>query len=392
MPPQRDNNIDPIELVRESRRTPDLTSYLDEQIPPFVFYQGLRNALAEYRALEAQGGWEFIPEGETLKPGMTDPRVSLIRKRLAITGDFESEDLKSTLYDDEVVAGVKHFQKRHGLANDGVLGKQSLAEMNVAVEKRIRQIRINMERWRWISRDTPSSVIAVNIAAFALAGVRAQQFEIRMPVIVGKEYHMTPVFSDQISYIEFNPYWNVPPSIAQKEMLPKLKKDAHYLEKRNFSLFESWQEDAKELDSISIPWATVTARDMARYKIRQNPGPNNALGTVKFMFPNQFNVYLHDTPSHGLFGRTKRTFSHGCIRVSQPAELASYILGGEEGGWGIEKVNDVIAAGERKVVRLDEPLPVYILYRTVMVDSDSEEVLFLRDVYGRDALLEKALF
>ncbi len=388
----RDADIDPVELVREARRTPDLKRYLDEQAPPFVAYQNLRDALAEYRVFEANGGWETIPEGKTLKAGMNDPRVSVVRKRLAISGDLQSEDLESTLYDDVVAVGVKHFQKRHGLAEDGALGKQTLAQMNVPVDKRIRQIRVNMERWRWIDRDQTNSVIAVNIAGFELVGVENQQFNIIMPVIVGKTFHMTPVFSDQISYVEINPYWNVPPSIAKKEMLPKLKKDARYLEKRNFRLFESWQENAKELDSTSIPWASVSARDMARYHIRQDPGPKNALGTVKFMFPNQFNVYLHDTPSHSLFGRTKRTFSHGCIRVSRPAELASYVLGGEEGGWGVDKVNDVIASGERKVVRLDKPLPVYILYRTVLVYPDTDQLMFLQDVYGRDALLEKALF
>ena len=213
-----------------------------------------------------------------------------------------------------------------------------------------------------------------------------------MPVIVGRKYHKTPVFSDTIKYIEFNPYWNVPPSIAKNEMLPKLKKDPYYLKKRHFRIFNGWGPDAKELDSTAIEWKRAGKKDIARLRLRQDPGPWNALGTVKFIFPNKYNVYLHDTPSHGLFQRRQRTFSHGCIRVSKPAELASYILGGREHGWDLKRINEIIAGGERKVVPLKKPFPVHILYRTVIVDPKTDAVHFLVDVYGRDALLDRALF
>jgi murein L,D-transpeptidase YcbB/YkuD len=175
-------------------------------------------------------------------------------------------------------------------------------------------------------------------------------------------------------------------------MLPKLKKNPNYLKEKNIRLLNGWDPDAKEVDSTTLDWKSMGEEDIVRYRLRQDPGPNNALGTIKFIFPNKYNVYLHDTPAHSLFQQRKRAFSHGCIRVSKPAELASYVLGGDEEGWGIEKIKQIIAGGERTVARPEKPYPIYILYRTVTVDAESGEINFFPDVYGRDALLEKALF
>lgn len=372
----------------------DMQAFLDEQVPPFIQYQKLRQALQKYKEIDQRGGWKAIPEGQVLKPGMEDERTRLIRKRLAITGDLKSNDLDGTVYDHEVGKGVEHFQARHSLEVDGIVGTKTFSAMNVPVDERIRQILINMERYRWIKHQVVDRVIVVNIAGFRAAGLRAKHgvIEIIMPVIVGREYHKTPVFGDTIKYIEFNPYWNVPTSIARNEMLPKLRKNPHYLKERSIRVFESWDPNANELDSTALDWKNVGSKDISRFKLRQDPGPKNALGTVKFVFPNKFNVYLHDTPSHSLFRQRERTFSHGCIRVSRPAELASYILGGKEKGWGIERIRKIIASGERKVVSLKKPLPIYILYRTVIVNPENDEVNFRPDVYKRDALLEKALF
>lgn len=389
-----DVKVDFKSLREQALGTTDMKAFLDEQVPPFIQYHKLRKALKRYREIDEKGGWKAIPQGEVLKAGMKDERIRLIRKRLALTGDLQSNYLDGTGYDDEVGEGVKHFQSRHGLEVDGVVGGKTLSAMNVPVDERVRQIIINMERYRWIKHQIVDRVIAVNIAGFRLAGVRPEHgvFEIIMPVIVGREYHKTPVFSDMIRYIEFNPYWNLPTSIAKNEMLPKLRKNPYYLKERNIRVFESWAPEAKELDSTTLDWKRLGRRDIARFKLRQDPGPKNALGTVKFVFPNTYNVYLHDTPSHSLFQRTQRTFSHGCVRVSRPAELASYVLGGKEKGWGIERIKEIIATGKRKVVPLKEPLAIYILYRTVIVDPENDEVNFREDVYGRDALLEKALF
>jgi murein L,D-transpeptidase YcbB/YkuD len=249
---------------------------------------------------------------------------------------------------------------------------------------------MNMERSRWISHDLGDVRVGVTIAGFKLVVFNDGKLELAMPVIVGKTYHKTPVFSDMIKYLEFNPFWNIPTGIARNEMLPKLKKDPMYLRERNIRVFSSWGEDAKELDSTKIDWNDVGS-NITRYKLRQDPGPANALGTVKFMFPNKYNVYLHDTPSHNLFQRTGRTFSHGCIRVSEPLELASYLLGGEEKGWGIDRVREIVSGGKRTIVSLEKPIPVHITYRTVWIGPDGT-VRFSEDVYGRDKLLEKALY
>ncbi|MBW1901892.1 MAG: L,D-transpeptidase family protein [Deltaproteobacteria bacterium] len=388
----RNVDVDWDQITEQALSTPNIEAFLDEQMPPYSQYKKLMKVLAEYRAIENKGGWDMVPEGKVLKPDMQNERVGLIRKRLAVTGDLASDHLDGMIYDNEVVEAVKAFQSRHGLTADGVVGAKTLSAMNVPVDSRIRQILVNMERYRWLSHHMEEPFIAVNIAGFRAGGVNKGVFEIEMPVIVGREYHETPVFSDAIKYIEFNPYWNVPTSIAMDEMLPKLKKNPNYLKERNFRVFSSWEPDAKELDSTALDWQGMGRKDIARLHIRQEPGPRNALGTVKFMFPNKYSVYLHDTPSHSLFKMEKRAFSHGCIRVSKPAELAAYILGGEAEGFGIEHINEIIASGKRKVVVLKKPFPVLILYRTLVVDPESGKINFREDVYGRDALLEKALF
>ncbi|MEN8132415.1 MAG: L,D-transpeptidase family protein, partial [Pseudomonadota bacterium] len=370
---------------------PDLKAFLERQLHSNERYEKLRRVLARYREIAAQGGWELIPDGETLKPGMSDWRVPVIRRRLYLTDSLKSDGLSSTAYDEQLVEAVRHFQMRYGLDVDGVLGKETREAMNVPVEAVIRRIIVNMERWRWLPHDLDGVRVGVNIAGFDLGVFKDLRLEMQMPVIVGKTYHKTPIFSDLIKYIEFNPYWNIPPSIARNEMLPRLKQDPRYLVERNIRLFSGWGADARELDSTTVDWRGVSGKQMNRYKFRQDPGLKNALGTVKFMFPNDYNVYLHDTPSHSLFTRPERTFSHGCIRVSKPAELASYLLGGEENGWGIERVMEAINSRKRTVVPLDKPIPIIIAYRTVWLDSEGN-VRFNKDVYGRDSILEKALF
>ena len=387
----RDVEIDAVELAEQALKAPDLKKFLEKQVPGNERYRMLRKTLARYREIAAQGGWEPIPEGEILKSGMSDDRVPKIRRRLYISGDIASDDdYSSVLYDTELSEAVKHFQMRYGLSADGVCGDATRAAMNIPVETLIRRIEMNMERSRWISHDLGDVRVGVTIAGFKLGVFNDGKLELAMPVIVGKKYHKTPVFSDMIKYLEFNPFWNIPPSIARNEMLPKLKKNPMYLSERNIRVFSSWGEDAKELDSTKIDWNDVGSK-ITRYKLRQDPGPANALGTVKFMFPNKYNVYLHDTPSHSLFQRTGRTFSHGCIRVSKPLELASYLLGGEEKGWGIDRVREIVSGGKRTIVSFKKPVPVHITYRTVWIGPDGT-VRFSEDVYGRDKLLEKALY
>lgn len=388
-----DCELDSADLVERALAAPDLRVFLEDQAPPFSYYRGLREKLAEYRALAARGGWPQVPPGPPLKPGAEDSRVADVRRRLTVTGEWPGEDPGAgTDYDHVLAAAVKHFQRHHGLDPDGIIGRSTLEAMNVPVSQRIRQLVINMETWRWVARDHGDWWLAVNIPSFRLVGVRGDKVDLDMTVIVGDEYHMTPVFSDKLRYVEFNPSWEVPLSIAQKEMLPKLRQDPSYLKKAGIRMFDGWDEGAPEVDSAAVDWAKVSPDGMGRYRLRQDPGPENSLGTLAFIFPNPFDVYLHDTPAADLFRLPKRTFSHGCIRVSGALELAAYVLGGPEKGWTEDRILGLIADGKNQIVHLDPSLPVYILYNTAVVDPESHELYFLSDVYGRDRLLERALF
>jgi len=388
-----DCELDSAALLEKALTAPNLRTFLEDQAPPFSFYRGLREQLAEYRALAARGGWPQVPPGPSLKPGAKDARVADVRKRLSVTGEWPGEDPgDGTEYDNVLVAAVKHFQRHQGLDPDGIVGRSTLEAMNVPVGRRIRQLVLNMETWRWVARDHGDWWLAVNIPSFRLVGMRGDKTDLGMAVIVGDEYHMTPVFSDKLRYVEFNPRWEVPLSIAQKEMLPKLRQDPSYLKKERIRMFDGWDEGAPEVDSAAVDWAKLSPNDMGRYRLRQDSGPENSLGALAFIFPNPFDVYLHDTPAAGLFRFPKRTFSHGCIRVSGARELAAYVLGGPEKGWTEDRILDLIADAKNQIVHLVPSLPVYILYNTAVVEPESRELYFYSDVYGRDTLLEKALF
>ena len=388
----RDVEVDWDILKKTAFEAPDMKAFLAQQAPTFQQYSELQKKLIEYRALAAKGGWPSIPAGKVLKPGMDDQRIKTIRKRLVSTEELTIENIDSAVFDTALGEAIKGFQKRHNLNPDGVIGNETLAAMNVPVSSRIDQIIINMERYRWLKRLRDDSLVVVNIAGFEAAAGKPGKFDIMMPVIVGKAYHKTPVFSDTIKYVDFNPFWNVPNSIARNEMLPKLQKNPDYLGTKNMRIFLGWDPDSPELDPTTIDWSNVSKKDMNRYRIRQDPGPNNALGTLKIIFPNKYNVYLHDTPSHGLFKQERRAFSHGCIRMGRPAEMAALVLGGEEKGWSVARVNEIVASRKRQVVSLDQPMSVYILYRTAFVNPEDHALYFYEDIYGRDQLLEKALF
>ncbi len=387
----RDQDVDIIKVISDGLRAPDLVQFLQQQAPQHFGYQSLKKILAHFRMLEQQGGWPTIPDGQVLKPGMTDPRIPLLARRLTISGDLKGPAPAGNLYDPALVAAVKHFQKRYNLEQDGVIGKNTLAALNIPVQDHIRRIIINMERWRWLPHTLDGRRLLVNIAGFILAGTRDEKLEIVMPVIVGKTQHETPVFTQTMKYIEFNPYWNIPISIAENEIVPKMIKDPRHLAKEHIRIFDGWGKDAREISPSSIDWRTIGS-GIRRYRLRQDPGPDNALGTIKFMFPNKYDVYLHDTPAHSLFRHTRRSFSHGCIRVSDPRGLALYILDNDERGWSAERIKAIIEEGKRQVVPLKHPFPVHILYRTVLVDPRAGTIYFYDDIYGRDTLLARALF
>lgn len=353
--------------------------------PPAFFYDNIKTALARYRALADWGGWEPVPEGPTLRAGDQDPRVAALRRRLAVTEDLPtSASLDSAEFDATVEESVKRFQSRHHLTSDGVVGQATLTELNVPVEERIDQIRVNLERARWIGSESPSKAVVVNIAAF-----RVQVFDDRQVVWttraqVGKEYRKTPIFRGEMTYLQFNPTWTVPPTILRKDILPRAIPDPGYLTKRGFEILDG---AGNRVDPASLDWSRFTPENFP-YILRQGPGPTNAMGLVKFMFPNPHFVFLHDTVSRSKFDAEVRTFSSGCIRVENPLDLAEVILADPE-QWSRAKIDEVIGSNRTRNVFLDDPLPVYLVYWTAGVDEEGR-IVFWRDVYDRDsAILEE---
>lgn len=358
-------------------------------LPPQPGYTRLRQALARYRDLAANGGWPSVPDGPKLQKGDRSERVPALRQRLIAAGDLDPAAGDSLdLFDEVVEEALRKFQRRHGLEADGVVGATTFANLNVPVEERLRQVVLNMERWRWLPQDLGQRHILVNIANFELDVFESDQVVLAMRVMVGKDYRRTPVFSDRMNYIVLCPYWHVTPNIAVNDKLPLIRKDAGYLAKQNMKLFRGWGADTKEIDPTTIDWSQITARNFS-YRLRQDPGPGNALGRVKFMFPNSFNVYLHDTPSRELFAKTERAFSSGCIRVEKPVDLAEYVLRGDP-KWTRASIETAIKKWEEQTVRLPAPIPVHLLYWTAWANEDGS-INFRRDIYGRDKLLEEAL-
>lgn len=383
-------DFDPITTAKTLIAAPDLAAYLASLPPSHQHYQALKAALQTYRNLAAAGGWKAIPAGKTLHPGEIDPRVPALRIRLHITGDLAKIDKTDTFYDKSLKAAVSTFQKRYGLQADGVIGAQTVAAMNIPAKHLVSQIIVNMTRWRWQAHDLGDRYVLVNIAGYNLKAVEKGNIVMDMPVIVGEMENQTPIFSDRIQYLDFNPYWVITRTIASKEELPRLQKNPRYLVDRKVRLFSSWDEDAVEIDSTKVNWNAISPAQMAHYRLRQDPGPLNALGRVKFVFPNRFAIYMHDTPKHDLFSQSTRNFSHGCIRVSDPLALAAFALGEEKQAWTAEKIKSTIDTGKRKVVQLTVPLSVHLTYQTTWVDKDGT-IHFNRDVYGRDTELSLAL-
>jgi murein L,D-transpeptidase YcbB/YkuD len=354
--------------------------------PALPSYARLMAALREYRRIAAQGGWRSVPAGPTLKPGMTDPRVAALRRRLAASGDLTARGNAASLtYDATVETAVRQFQRRHGLTGDGVAGKATLAAMNVPVGRRIDQIRANLERARWVLHDLPAAFVLVDIAGFKVRFYRDGRVIWETRAVVGRPARMTPVFKSRISYFEVNPTWTVPPTILGQDLIPAVKRDPNYLREKNMRVID---RHGNPVDQAGIDWSRYSGSDFP-YLIRQEPGPENALGRIKFMFPNKHAVYLHDTPSKELFRRTERTFSSGCIRIEDPYGFAELLLD-EDPHWNRERVIAAVDSLETRTIPLRKPVVVILLYWTVDVENDGT-VLFKQDIYDRDPPIIKAL-
>lgn len=355
---------------------------LDRLRPQHAIYRNMMAALATYRDVAARGGWPAVPEGTFLEVDSAGPAVPLLRRRLTWEGDLpRGTDTLSATFDSTLHAGVRRFQHRHGLNDDGVVGAATLAALNVPVETRVAQLRLNLERARWALRQLAHTFVAVNVAGQRVYVMQGDTVPLEMRAVVGKDYTRTPVFSAPMRYLVLNPTWTVPRSI-NGEILANIRRDPAYLERQGMQVLD---EGGSPMDPGQVDFQRYTGGSFP-YVFRQLPGPTNALGHIKFMFPNPFNVYLHDTPSRSLFAREERLFSHGCIRVEQPLALAALLLD----GLSADDVERAIATGETRIIDLPQPVPVLVLYWTAATDLHGE-VHFYRDIYGRDAALLDAL-
>ena len=353
-------------------------------------YAQLRQMLQGYRTLMIKGGWQPVAKGPTIKPGVSDPRVVQMRKNLRARGyDGVEQTAQPAIYDADLVDAVKHFQARHGLDVDGFAGAGTIAAMNVSAADRVKQLTVNLERWRWLPRNLGRKHVLVNQAGFELFLKDGDRTIDNRRVIVGKPYHQTPMFSDEIVYAEFNPTWTIPASILGKEMLPKIRQNPQYLSDKGYKLYTSWKRDAKPTNPFAVDWSKVSPKRFP-YRVVQGPGPKNALGQVKFIFPNDFSVYMHDTPSRQLFSRTGRAFSHGCIRVHKPLDFAAKVFS-LSGGMDPNQIDPLVASKKTKRVNLKAKLPVHLAYFTAWVD-DNGVPQFFDDVYKRDRMVAKYMF
>jgi len=385
--PTRNSNL--LAFMEKAAFTGKISQQLDALLPKNAKYTQLKNHLERYKFIKQQGGWPSIPDIMTeIKPGDTSEVVKVLKERLIITGDLDAINYYGDVYNSELENGVKHFQYRHGLEQDGVVGKNTLYNLNISVDERIRQIWINLEKTKWIPENNDAQHIWVNIPSYQLKYFKNGQLIERQRVVVGAKKSPTPIFSSYISNVVINPYWNVPISIAKDEIAPKLSENSQYLLEKNYEVLNGWQTQQVIDSAGNLDWKSPSVH--RNFRIRQKPGPGNALGIVKFNIPNAWSIYLHDTPSKSTFLREKRAYSHGCIRLHQPVRLAQKVLGVLPNTDEEEKLNEKFANQKTNTVFLNDNVAVRIIYLTAEVDENNKLMLF-EDVYRLDIALDKKL-
>jgi murein L,D-transpeptidase YcbB/YkuD len=409
-------------LLVTAVETDQVQETLEGLLPKYPMYAMLRISLKEYREIAAKGGWQPVAYGNKFKKGARGQRVLALSKRLKVTGELDSSIPGSEVFDDSLDQAVRKYQQRNGLYVDGVVGISTIEALNVPVEERISQIELTMERWRLLPQYLGNRYILVNIANYHLYGIENNNDTINMRIVVGKPQWNTPMFSEEMTHLIINPYWNIPPSIFKDDIAPKIMEDSQYMSKQNMDAMglkapeKIVVEEAEVVKVVVNVEATeVTDGDntgetelseveiqnkkaqeeyiskvlSGKYRLRQNPGPGNPLGRIKFLFPNKHSVYLHDTPNRGFFKKAQRNFSHGCIRVEKPLELAEFVLSSNP-SWTQNTIQSSINKMKTKTVHLDESITVYILYFTTWVDNEGT-VNFHKDIYGLDKTLYNAL-
>jgi murein L,D-transpeptidase YcbB/YkuD len=378
-----DSDLQAAQAIRDR----NVTGLLQSARPQQALYQQLRLGLARYRSIEAAGGWPPVISSTIIRPGDAGPAIVQLRRRLAITGDYypSPADIDSPRFDPQLVDATKRFQQRHLLPEDGIIGPDTLSALIQPVQQKIDQIRANLERMRWLLGDLQGDYLLVDIAGYKLFLVQDDVVTWSSPIQVGKPYRQTPVLTSRITYLEWNPGWVVPPTIATEDVVPAIKRDPSYLQRHHMDLFTF---GGKPVDPASVNWNHYPERPLP-FMIRQRPGPWNALGTVKFIFPNKHLVYLHDTPDKTLFGRSNRAFSSGCIRVAKPYALAKLLLG-LDSDTGDAMIRSIVASGKTQRQYLPEGFPVVLFYWTTKADADGS-LVFAPDIYHRDTVVLQAL-
>ncbi len=370
------DRFDAVAELAAAIRADTLPGFLASLAPSHENYRALDAARRTYQDIVDRGGWPLVPENGSPDMDKGDPRIAVLRARLEIEGDLGSGEA--------LAAGIRRFQARHGLDADGRVGRRTLAELNVPAEMRLAQIALNLERWHWMPRSLGDDHVFVNVPAAELTLVRQGTPVSRMRVVVGDEDHPTPALAARIGAITLNPVWRVPPSIARREILPKLRRNPGYLAANNFVIVGRTDDPT----GARIDWQSIPDGRFP-FSLQQQPGPRNALGTVKFEMPNPHDIYLHDTPSRQAFARSDRALSHGCIRLQNPLGLAASLLD-DTVSWSESALKDEIAEGETRRLPLARSIPVYLAYFTAFVDAEGR-TQFRRDLYGRDLDLQRRL-
>jgi len=381
-------NTDFAEVLQKALHTHSVQKTLQGLSPSHPGYKSLKGALVQYLMIIKQGGWPKLSPDEVLKKGDHHRCVMSLRAILSATGDLRWQKNESVLFDDQLEKALVRFQERHGLELTGMMDPATLRALTIPPEERLRQIRLNMERWRWLPRNLGRRYILINIANFDLHVIEDDRRVMAMRVIVGKSDRQTPVFTENMTYIVLNPKWHVPKDVAIQDILPNIRKNISYLADHQFKVFHDVNGRPKVIDPTLIDWSRVDEKDFP-YQLLQESGPMNPLGRIKFMFPNKYSVYLHDTPSKELFEKAERSFSAGCIRIEKPMELAEYVLRGHP-KWTKEKILESLGKKTETHVWLREEIPVHMLYWTAWVTVDNT-LHFRDDIYGRDEMLDEAL-
>jgi murein L,D-transpeptidase YcbB/YkuD len=359
---------------------------IDAQRPQHFIYRGLMGELERLRAIESRGGWPAVPSGRALSPGVRDQRVARVRRRLASSGEYRGAvGADSTRYDPALVRAVKDFQAHHRLNETGVVDAAIVAAMNVDVATRIGQVRANLERARWVLADLGQDFLLVNLPAFKAYLIRDNRNAWEARTQIGQEALQTPTFRAQIHTVVFNPDWTVPKSILMNEIIPQMRAGKNVVAEQHLVFYDAKNQP---VDPATIDWESADSTNF-NYDAKQPPGPDNALGKLKFLFPNKYSIYLHDTPNRGGFEANKRTFSHGCIRVENAADLGELLLQGQ-GDWDRAKMEEVMATDSTRNVSVEHSLPILIVYWTVSVGA-SGEVRYADDIYHLDPPLVGAL-